>query len=129
MTLVQGNRLAKIEQFFFFTLISLAAFGLIIQLITDPLSQLSTVLVIAAVIAIFYGIFRYMIGENRWTSSKGNMKKQTVLTLIRPTGQNKAKRDFPKEKTEKLRRKEYPFKVIEGNKGKKKNSFHNNAGP
>lgn len=124
VTDMQGNNRAKIEQFFFFSLISLAAFGLIFKLITDPLSQLSSALVIAAVIAIFYGIFRYMLGERHGKIPK-KRGQQSVLTLIRPAAQKHMNKGELKESGTKLKRKEYPFKVIEGKKGKKNSSLHN----
>ena len=112
-----GSSKMRLKQPLFFLLIMLAIFGLIYQLISDPLGLFSTVIVIVLVLAAFYGIYRYAAGERTDKSAPTADKLAQIKVFHHPAPDQR-------KSIKKPRRKEYPFKVIEGNKDKKRRSLH-----
>jgi hypothetical protein len=112
----------KGRQSVFFLLIILASFGLLYQLINDPLGLFSTILVIALVIAVFYGIYRYVTGDRTPKSTVNNDRNKSTIVPVRDFRKNTSSKSLYKPERVRPKRKEYPFKVIEGNKDKKKHS-------
>lgn len=121
----------------FMLFIGLAIFGFVYQLITRPLGLLYDFLFFAAIILIFYGIYHYFFKQNR---PKFYQQHQHPPSSVRYTRQNQKKPSFlskvnqnikqtslkEQEKPKPKRRKstkDYPFQVIEGNKGKKKKPY------
>ncbi|MDQ0337748.1 hypothetical protein J2S00_000518 [Caldalkalibacillus uzonensis] len=114
----------QLKQPLFVFLICLAAFGLIYRLVADPLGLASSAVVLGLVLFAFYGIYRYV---SRQTKPKHHHRslvsgpfalnkqdhKTTLMSNKGGTMKRKAKR----------KRENYPFKVIEGKKDKKKRPF------
>jgi glucan phosphoethanolaminetransferase (alkaline phosphatase superfamily) len=121
----------------FMLFLGLATFGFIYQLITRPLSLLYDFLFFAAVILIFFGIYHYFFKQHRPKlnqqhqnpSSSGryarqNQKQPSFLSKVRQNIKPTSIKEKEKSKPKKRRAtKDYPFQVIEGNKGKKKKPY------
>lgn len=106
--------------FILFILVALFGFGY--QLITEPLNMLYKVLLILAVGLIFYAIYRYLTKNSKATppTYRGRYEqKPTIFQQMKIKQSNQQKNKLSKKK----KSKEYPFKVIEGNKGKKNKPF------
>ncbi|WLR49751.1 SA1362 family protein [Bacillus tianshenii] len=125
-------------------LISLAVFGLLYKLFTEPMSLLTQLLITAGVVAIFFFIFR-MVMNRRYSNSdyaayrkaaKQSAKlhqsakparapraaRQNRPTSLKSFQKNKFKVKPGKSKFRAPRKKNDPrLTVIEGKKGKKKN--------
>lgn len=121
----QVNRsLLQLRQPFFVFFVSLAAFGLIYRLVEDPVGLASNAVLLVLVLAAFYGIYRYIYRKGKPTHhhhppvSRPSVKNRHNLDIPTLSGKRAAINRKPRQK-----RKDYPFKVIEGNKGKKKRPF------
>lgn len=104
--------------------ISLAVVGILYQLITSPRQLFTTILIGAAVVAVFYFIFR------RTSSGVNGKYRKAVKQSQKRYGSNqkppKASPLFPNKKAakssaQKKRTREHHLTVIEGKKNKKKN--------
>jgi hypothetical protein len=103
--------------------ISLAVVGILFQLITSPRQLFTTLLIGAAVVAVFYFIFRRTsAGVN------GKYRKAVKQSKKRYGSNQKPSKTSPlfsnkkvKSTTQKKRAREHHLTVIEGKKNKKKN--------
>jgi|GEM_PF-5151349 len=107
----------------FLVFLTLSIFGFLFHLITNPLSFLSEILIYAGLILVFYAIYKYVllpkVPQNRAHQTQrfkqpnqpglNHFQARSTVTEIKSTLRKK--------------RKEHPFRVIEGNKGKKKKPF------
>lgn len=108
----------------FYTFLALALFGFLYMVVTQPLQLLNQIFVLGLVLCIFYLVYRYWLkpkmSPNRGHHYTKPVSKQPSLFLskgIQHTNSSTAKTTLKKK------RKDHPFTVIEGNKGKKKNPF------
>lgn len=104
-------------------IIALAFFGLFYQLYKDPLGLLRQVLIIGLVVATFYLIYRYLTRHK--IKRRFSHPSRGIQSFQKKSPKNKNTQNLfaiNKEKNAPYRRKgsrEYSFKVIDGNKGKK----------
>jgi uncharacterized MnhB-related membrane protein len=105
--------------------ISLAVVGILYQLITSPRQLFTTILIGAAVVAVFYFIFRrtssgvngkYRKAVKQSQKRYGNNQKQPKAPPLFSNNKKNAKSTAQKRKT-----REHHLTVIEGKKNKKKN--------
>jgi glucan phosphoethanolaminetransferase (alkaline phosphatase superfamily) len=110
---------------FFLLFIGFAAFGFLYQLIFHPVALLQSVLLFVLVIGIFYAIYQYVIRKQNGRSGGYYPRGKNNYNHLLSTFKRSAKQFGSKESVslaKKKRKKEYPFKVIKGNKGKKDKS-------
>lgn len=103
--------------------LSLAMFGLIYQLIKDTKGFFLNIFITVIVIAMFIGIYHYLTNKQGTTHRYPHPPKQKNNTY----SFSKTKMTSSSTKSSRLKmvkkNKEYPFKVIEGNKGKKNKPY------
>lgn len=114
----------------FFTLVSLAAFYLIIELFRNPGGLFTNLLLIVGGVTVFYLIFRYFIQgkigaktDARYSKAVKQSKKRYAATAgAKPNVSPITSRDRASSKPSVPKRKAPShLTVIEGKKGKKKN--------
>jgi glucan phosphoethanolaminetransferase (alkaline phosphatase superfamily) len=118
----------------FLLFLAMATFGFVHQLITNPMGILYDFLFFAAVILIFFGIYHFFFKQNQTKyyrqrqspSTSGPFSLQKLKKSFPKVNPNKnvtTMKDKEKSKAKKKKIKDHPFKVIEGNKGKKKKPY------
>jgi hypothetical protein len=94
-----------------YVILSLAAFGLIFKLLVDPSSLIYTLLIAAAVVTVFYGIYRFLQSRQGGNSTHMRKYRQAVKQSKK---KNQHRKVIPKRRSSHLT-------VIDGKKNKKKN--------
>lgn len=119
---MEGDDVRKVSFVFFCSIVALAALGLIIQLATEPLQLLFSILKTFIVVAVLFAIVYFLFFRSKQSNNQTQKYKQAVKQSQKKYG------NIPKQKTQKssasapkkyAKRRVSHLRVIEGNKPKK----------
>lgn len=121
-------------------IIGLAGIGLLYRLVVNPLGLIKEIFIAAVVLGIIFAIYKYVMqkrtGSNGRTNAKYRKAAQQsrkrlysetsnhLTTKVRGSSQKRPSSKKPLRTLQSTKKKDHNFKVIEGNKGKKKNRAH-----
>lgn len=107
-------------------LMILAVIGLVYSIIFEPMAILNTIVLYGLVGVAFYAIYKFIINKQppyQGSYSQHNAQHGPYAYSNQPHHQKPIPLKKKKTKSSTKRRTDHPFKVIEGNKGKKKRSL------